>query len=257
MSASPPRAYTPYPDGGGFGLVYRRELRAQVQGMRRWQGMLLVAGAPVAFVLLFILLLLTEASQSSELSWGYIAIPLLWFLTFAQAAMQTATVIARERELGTLDLLLVTPIRAADIVYGKLWAVLTPMLMAFGLAFVCIIITGVAAALDNDPMTFNLSYFAFLIAEFLCAACIGVRCSAYHKVVGRAIGLTMLFGILMQFVLLLLGILIISFGTYNFINVIMFFLWVLLILPSPFIAAGAVSKLEGRNQPRYPESRFR
>lgn len=112
----------------------------------------------------------------------YILPGLVALLTFSMTLMVTALSVARERELGTFDQLLVTPLRPMEILAGK---TIPPVIIGFGEAHLMLI----AAVFWFDvPFTGSLLLlYAALIVFLLSGVGIGLAVSSVSQTQQQAI----------------------------------------------------------------------
>jgi ABC-2 type transport system permease protein len=102
--------------------------------------------------------------NSSMQSKNYIVPGLIAVIVMIIAALLTSMTIAREWEMGTMEQLLSTPVRAAEIVLGKMSAYFCVGVVATVIS----IVTGLT--LFNVPFRGNVIVLAVSIGVFLCGA---------------------------------------------------------------------------------------
>jgi ABC-type transport system involved in multi-copper enzyme maturation permease subunit len=112
------------------------------------------------------------ASKADQLSRGHVLLYML-ALPVLTPAMLAAYAVAGEREQGTLEPVLTTPIRREEFLLGKALAVLAPStgiayaVFAFFLAFVaCFAHPAVASAILHGPDILAQVFFTPLLAAF-------------------------------------------------------------------------------------------
>lgn len=109
-------------------------------------------------------------------------------LCLAMLLPMLITAIAHEREQGTLEQLLLTPLRARDILLGKLLAALLPISIV--IVFLTLVIA--PGVLWTETITWNqlpsrLGPVGIFLLKVLCAGAIALWCSTYCHTVSRAL----------------------------------------------------------------------
>lgn len=100
----------------------------------------------------------------------------------------TAGAIAREREVGSLEMLLLTRLTSREILLGKLLTPLLPYLKVMGITLVAV---ALAIALQKEnPLSVISAPLAFLLFACL-AGVVGLCCSTIYKNTGRALGVAL------------------------------------------------------------------
>jgi ABC-2 type transport system permease protein len=153
-----------------IGAIFRKELREY-----RRNRSLLVALAifPLIFLIQPIIVVgIVPASKAGQLSNGHVLLYML-ALPVLTPAMLAAYAVAGEREQGTLEPVLTTPIRREEFLVGKALAVLAPStgiayaVFAFFLAFVALFAhPAIASAILQGPDILAQVLFTPLLAAF-------------------------------------------------------------------------------------------
>jgi len=172
------------PRVAGLIAVMNKELLAQQRQMRVWWRLLLRIGfILVCFGWLFSLVL-TDNNDYEAI--GGIS-SLLILLALAQVLPEITGTIAREREIGALDMLLLTSLRSIEIIAGKLIAACLPA---------CLILLGTMSAGAIMFQIAGMRIWTLLLTALrvflgiLFAATVGLICSAWYGRSGQALGAT-------------------------------------------------------------------
>lgn len=125
-----PIHYRPYPTHGML-LIMQREWRAQVRGLRTWQGVLLQMVGPLAYVwCLAAVMMMTESRVVPDMLTPLLLLGFSTLLCLVLVMLNTAVALVRERQQQTMDLLLLTPLSREAILWGKLLLAVWPMTVA-------------------------------------------------------------------------------------------------------------------------------
>lgn len=132
-----------------------------------WKEMQVYFGTPIAYIVGLIFLALTgfffvidlgnpfpEASLSNFFRWGV-------FLLIALAPALTMRLLAEEQKLGTIELLLTSPVRDWEVITGKFLASLTFLLALLALTLYYPLLLFVFA--DPDPGPIYSGYLGFIL----------------------------------------------------------------------------------------------
>jgi ABC-2 type transport system permease protein len=153
-----------------IGAIFRKELR---EYRRNRSVLVALAIFPLIFLIQPILVVyIVPASKAAQLSHWHVLLYML-ALPVLTPAMLAAYAVAGEREQGTLEPVLTTPIRREEFLLGKALAVLAPStgiayaVFAFFLAFVaCFAHPAVASAILHGPDILAQVFFTPLLAAF-------------------------------------------------------------------------------------------
>ena len=150
-----------------------RRVLLQLRRDHRTMGLLLVV--PV-----LLLTLLRYVFDSSPLAFQRIGGPLLALFPFTTMFLVTSVAMLRERTSGTLERLLTTPLRKAELIGGYA--------LAFGL--VAIVQTGIASAVALGPLGLNLDSapaLALAVLDALLGTALGLLLSAFAQTEFQAV----------------------------------------------------------------------
>jgi len=180
------------PGLAGMTVVMRKEMLAQQRQFRGWWLL-----PRVAFVLVFLAFMavamgmLRYFDPSNVESFDYFALSAIGFilnvLVIALVLPQTAGAIARERETGALDLLLLTQLRTREILAGKLLAPMAPLLLIMLPAIPLLLF---ARLLQWSNPLLPLASLLSLIITLIASGAIGLFTSTLFKNTGQALGTT-------------------------------------------------------------------
>jgi ABC-type transport system involved in multi-copper enzyme maturation permease subunit len=153
-----------------IGAIFRKELR---EYRRNRSVLVALAIFPLIFLIQpIVVVYIVPASKADQLSRGHVLLYML-ALPVLTPAMLAAYAVAGEREQGTLEPVLTTPIRREEFLLGKALAVLAPStgiayaVFAFFLAFVaCFAHPAVASAIIHGPDILAQVFFTPLLAAF-------------------------------------------------------------------------------------------
>ena len=153
-----------------IGAIFRKELR---EYRRNRSVLVALAIFPLIFLIQpIVVVYIVPASKAAQLSHGPVLLYML-ALPVLTPAMLAAYAVAGEREQGTLEPVLTTPIRREEFLLGKGLAVLAPStgiayaVFAFFLAFVALFAhPAVASAILQGPDIIAQVFFTPLLAAF-------------------------------------------------------------------------------------------
>jgi ABC-type transport system involved in multi-copper enzyme maturation permease subunit len=153
-----------------IGAIFRKELR---EYRRNRSVLVALAIFPLIFLIQpIVVVLIVPASKATQLSHGHVLLYML-ALPVLTPAMLAAYAVAGERQEGTLEPLLTTPIRREEFLLGKALAVLAPSIgiayavFAFFLAWVVLFSPpAVALAILQGPDILAQVLFTPLLAAF-------------------------------------------------------------------------------------------
>jgi len=174
----------------GLAAVTHKEMRAQQRQMRVWWRMLL----RIVFILAcFGWLLSTVLAVEGDNVYAYrygAGSPLsgvILLLALIQVLPPLAGAIARERETGALDMLLLTRLRSHEILGGKLLAITLPIVLVIMISAIAM---WVALAVHGTiAMSILIDGFS-LCSSVLFIGMLALLCSTWFANSMRAIGLT-------------------------------------------------------------------
>ncbi len=148
-----------------------------------------MAISPVVFVVWSLIsILLIPATQSSSALNAQVGLSMLFILLVPAIVPATISAysVVGEREQGTLEPVLTTPIRNDEFLLGKALAALVPTLAIsyaiFGLVLICVAIfahAAVSSAVFQAPLLLTLVLFTPLIASW--SICFGIATSARSR----------------------------------------------------------------------------
>ncbi|MHB9106828.1 MAG: ABC transporter permease [Armatimonadota bacterium] len=176
----------------GLAAVTHKEMRAQQRQMRVWWRLLL----RIVFILAcFGWLLYSFMTMAGVETRDYFRVARfdgIWsffiqVLALAQVLPDVAGAIARERETGALEMLLLTRLRSSEILGGKLLAACLPVVIIFTVT-VCAGLIMLKFAGTEAWMMLHTALRLFLL--IFSAAGIGLLCSAWFGRSGQALGAT-------------------------------------------------------------------
>ncbi len=177
-------------------LVVRRQMRARWRVALWWLFLLVFLG--FAGLLVWVASEMFSVYATPSLVAAYVeCLPL--GLLLALVVPFTAAAIAHEREVGTLELLLLTRLSVHDILLGKLLTPLAPSLRVIGVGAAAM--TAAQLALWQDA-GFALLVLLHLLVTLVHAALIGLACSTCFRHTGRALGVAAGIIVLLNFSLL-------------------------------------------------------
>jgi ABC-type transport system involved in multi-copper enzyme maturation permease subunit len=177
-----------------IGAIFRKELREY----RRTRSVLVaLAIFPLIFLIQpIVVVFIVPASKATQLSHGHVLLYML-ALPVLTPGMLAAYAVAGEREQGTLEPVLTTPIRREEFLLGKALAVLAPSIgiayavFAIFLAFVALFAhPAVASAILQGPDILAQILFTPLLAAF--SVWVGVAISTRSRDVRVAQQLSLL-----------------------------------------------------------------
>jgi len=153
-----------------IGAIFHKELR---EYRRNRSVLVALAIFPLIFLIQpIVVVYIVPASKAGQLSHGHVLLYML-ALPVLTPAMLAAYAVAGEREQGTLEPVLTTPIRREEFLLGKALAVLAPStgiayaVFAFFLAFVALFAhPSVASAILQGPDILAQVFFTPLLAAF-------------------------------------------------------------------------------------------
>lgn len=194
----------------GLAAVAHKELLAQKRQLRVWWRLLLRIGFILAcFGWLFATALGDNGDGFSMMFASNDIWSLLALLALVQVLPEVTGAIARERETGALDMLLLTRLRSGEILGGKLLAACLLVVIIFTVT-VCAGLVMLKFAGTEAWMMLHTALRLFLL--ILSAAGIGLLCSSWFGRSGQALGATVgvlaaryLFGSIFSMFFLLLG----------------------------------------------------
>jgi ABC-type Na+ efflux pump permease subunit len=193
--------------------VIRKELRDY---RRKRAVVVTMAVFPVLFMVQPIIsLFLVPVSSLGDLH-TYVVLPLLYLLLIPTIMPSTlaAYTIAGEREQGTLEPLLTTPIRQQELILGKAGAVMIPTLVlaysVYAIFLVCVELFANAAiasaVFHQGPVLLGLVLFAPLLAGWAVVVGMGVSVRANEVRVAQQLGVLASFPPIGLIVLLAVGV---------------------------------------------------
>jgi ABC-type transport system involved in multi-copper enzyme maturation permease subunit len=177
-----------------IGAIFHKELR---EYRRNRSVLVALAIFPLIFLIQpIVVVYIVPASKAAQLSHGHVLLYML-ALPVLTPAMLAAYAVAGEREQGTLEPVLTTPIRREEFLLGKALAVLAPSTgiayaaFAFFLAFVALFAhPAIASAILQGPDILAQVLFTPLLAAF--SIWIGVAISTRSRDVRVAQQLSLL-----------------------------------------------------------------
>ncbi|MHB0935296.1 MAG: ABC transporter permease [Armatimonadota bacterium] len=172
----------------GLAAVTHKELLMQKRQLRVWWRLLLRIGFILAcFGWLFATALGDNGDGYSMMFASNAIWSLLALLALVQVLPEVTGAIARERETGALDMLLLTRLRSGEILGGKLLAACLPVVIIFTVT-VCAGLIMLKFAGTEAWMMLHTALRLFLL--IFSAAGIGLLCSAWFGRSGQALGAT-------------------------------------------------------------------
>jgi len=145
----------------------------------------------------------TDASSAVELFGLFPYNPVaIWFSVIPQLLLlalvlpSAAAAIAREREVGTLEMLLLTRLSVHDILLGKLLAPLLPSLKVIGLGLAAVVL---ALALQRASPLGGILATLQLLLFVLYAGTVALFASTQFRNTGRALGMAAVLLVVMSY----------------------------------------------------------
>ncbi|MHB0935297.1 MAG: ABC transporter permease [Armatimonadota bacterium] len=180
----------------GVSAIMRKELRTQQRQMRVWWRQLLQMSFILACFGWLLMCVFPIGNAISDFSFNngidlsfYIRIAwsLLLLLVLAQVVPAIAGAIAHEREAGTLEMLLLTPLRSSEILAGKALAACLPVVTMLA---VIIIFMVVGMRISDNYAWDVIEPLMILCRVALFATVLGLFCSTWLDRTASVIGIT-------------------------------------------------------------------